>query len=63
LSEAKRKPVRRHTEVFFLRLTPTEAETLREAAADMGLTPQALVRMMIRNAKFLTVSVPPVGHE
>lgn len=43
-----------------LRMTPEEAETLREAAHDLGLTTTALLRLMIRNARFLVVSIPPI---
>lgn len=43
-------------------LSVEEASTLHEAAQQMGITPSALIVLMVRNAKGLTVSVPPLVH-
>ena len=54
---------RRHSQAVHIRLTEAEVALLDEAAADLGVTRAALLRMMIRNARFLAVSVPPVSRE
>lgn len=43
-----------------LRMTPEEAATLRETACDLGLTTTAVLRLLVRNARFLVVSIPPI---
>jgi uncharacterized protein (DUF1778 family) len=50
---------RRHQHVIPIRLTDAELALLDEAAAALGVTRIALIRMLIRNASFLMVSVPP----
>jgi hypothetical protein len=53
------KTIRRHSNEFAMRFSATELALLDDAAAALGVTRIALIRMLIRNASFLTVSVPP----
>lgn len=50
---------RKHSIQYGLRLTPAESDTLVDAAAEMGLTPTGLLRLLVRNAPFLVVSLVP----
>jgi len=51
--------VRRQTVNKLVRLLPEEAETLHRAAECLGMTDTQLLRLMARQAMFLTVSVVP----
>jgi hypothetical protein len=50
---------RRHSHPVHIRLTDEEWTLLSEASTAMGLTQIGLIRLMVRNAAFLTVSIPP----
>ncbi len=43
-----------------LRLTLAEAAILTDAAEELGISETDLLRMLVRHAKFITVSVPPI---
>ena len=51
---------RRTTVNKLVRLLPEEADTLHRAAQALGLSDTQLLRLMCRQAMFLTVSVAPV---
>lgn len=51
---------RGYTVTKMLRLTPDEAALLRETARELGMPEAALLRLLIRNARFLVVSIPPI---
>lgn len=56
-------PGRRHSIQLVLRLLPEEAETLEDTARELGLTTTQLLRLLVRNASFLTVSFPPIAPD
>ena len=43
-----------------VRMTLEEEATLREVADALGLTTTGVIRLLIRNARFLAVSLPPI---
>jgi hypothetical protein len=46
-----------------VRFLPEEADTLHQAAEALGITDTQLIRLLARQAMFLTVSVVPVEAE
>jgi hypothetical protein len=48
---------------ILLRLDPVEVAALDDTARELCLSRTALIRLMVRHARFLTVSMPPITRD